>query len=130
MQTITNNKSLSEAILHLEGVKKSEETLLKQHFQYTVDSLNPINIVKEKFNETIHAPGFKGMIFKNLFKLGSGIFSANLAGGLLSGSFKGLLSSAVQNKVLSYVDNPEEIHDIKEKGLSFLTKSLQKLKIK
>ena len=47
MQVIKNNKSLAEAIAQLELQKQTEEELLKEHFLYTVDSLNPLNIIKE-----------------------------------------------------------------------------------
>ena len=53
MQLIKDNKSLAQAISSLENAKKSQKNLLKEHFVYTIDSLNPINVVKEKFLDHI-----------------------------------------------------------------------------
>lgn len=136
MQTIKNNKTLTAAIQHLENVKQSEANLLKEHFYFTVDSLNPVNIVKEKFNDTINAPGFKGMIFKNLFKVATGLATSNIVGGLTGGPIKKMIGSVLQTQVLSLVDKATDtadstnIVDVKEKGFSFLRNTLQKMKIK
>jgi hypothetical protein len=50
MQAINNNKSLADAITALQNQQYSELNLLKSHLDYTLDSLNPINILKEKFS--------------------------------------------------------------------------------
>lgn len=130
MQTIKNNKSLAAAIAHLENVKASEANLLNEHFKFTVHSLNPVNIIKEKFNDTIHAPGFKGMVFKNLFKVATGLATSNLVGGIGGGPIKKMIGSVLQTEVLSLVNNAAETKDLKDKGISFLQSTLQKMKIK
>lgn len=127
MQVIKDNKSLAQAIAHLENVKKSEANLLKEHFNFTVYSLNPVNVVKEKFNEVLHTPGIKGKIYNTVFGLATGYFTNNLIVGSSSNPIKKMIGSFVQNKVATMSVDTEEV---KEKSLSFLTDTLQKLKIK
>lgn len=128
MQVIKDNKSLAEAIAHFESVKKSEGNLLKEHFKFTIHSLNPINIVKEKFNETIHAPGIKGKILSSIFGIATGYFTNNLIVGSSSNPLKKIVGSFVQNKVASL--STLNTDDVKDKSISFLSDTLQKLKIK
>lgn len=128
MQVIKDNKSLAAAIAELENIKKAEGILLRKHFEFTVHSLNPINMVKEKFNETINSPDLKGKILGTAFSLASGYFTNSLIVGSSANPLKRMLASFVQNKVssLSSVNTDE----VKEKSISFLSNSLQKLKIK
>lgn len=127
MQTINNNKSLAQAIAHLENVKKSELNLLKEHYNFTVHSLNPINMVKEQFNTALHSPNLKGKILNTLFTIGTGLLTNNLIVGSSLNPFKKIVANVVQNKILSLAENTT---DIKGKSTSFLIKNLQKLKIK
>lgn len=128
MQVIKDNKSLSEAIVFYQNKKKSEEGLLKHHFDFTVESLNPINIIKDKINNTIQTPGIKGKIVSTLFSIGTSIFTKNLILGNSLNPFKRMAVNLIQSQVSKLVDNPPT--DIKDKSISFLQENLQKLKIK
>lgn len=127
MQVIKDNKSLAEAIARLENVKKSQANLLKEHFDFTVYSLNPVNMVKEKINDAIHAPGLKGKIFSSAFSLATGYFTNNLIVGASANPIKKLVASFVQNKVANLSLDTE---DLKDKGISLVSDTLKKLKIK
>ncbi|MES2543254.1 MAG: hypothetical protein V4548_00090 [Bacteroidota bacterium] len=128
MQTITNNKTLCEAIAQLESVKASQLSLLKHHYKFTVDSLNPINIIKEKINETFTSPNLKS----NLFKTGLGIVTGLLTNKFIVGPSGGIVKKIVGGLVQSNLSklttvDPEEM---KESGKSFLKNVLSKMKIK
>ncbi|WP_395066873.1 hypothetical protein [Flavobacterium sp.] len=127
MQVIKDNRSLAKAIADLENVKKSEANLLKEHFNFTVDSLNPINMVKEKFNETFNSPDLKGKIFSTLFSVGTGLLTNNLIVGSSLNPIKKIAANLIQNQIVSLSQNTDAI---KEKGVTFLQDTLQKLKIK
>jgi hypothetical protein len=126
MQLIKDNKSLAQAIANLENIKKSETNLLKEHFVYTIDSLNPINIVKEKFNETINSPDLKGKFLSSLFSIGTGLVANNLIVGNSLNLIRKIAANLVQNQLSSL--NPDTDF-LKEKGISLLKGTLQKLKI-
>ncbi len=121
MQTIINNKTLAEAIANLESKKKSELNLLKNHFDYTVHSLNPVNIVKDKISDIFTSPTLKSDIATGLITVGSSFIRGS---GL--NPIKNIVGNLFQAQASKLVDNADEI---KTDGLNFLQNSLQKLKI-
>ncbi|WP_395052954.1 hypothetical protein [Flavobacterium sp.] len=128
MQRIKDNKTLTEAIAFYENKKKSELGLIKQHFDFTVDSLNPINVIKEKITSAVNSPGIKGKIFSTLFNLGTGMVTKNLLIGSSLNPIKKIAVTLLQTQVKKLVDNPPT--DVKDKSISFVQDMLQKLKIK
>ncbi len=128
MQVIKNNKTLTEVIAFYENKKKSELGLIKQHYSFTVDNLNPINLLKEKFTSAVNSPGIKGKIFSTLFNLGTGMVTKNLLIGSSLNPIKKMAFSLLQSQVKKLVDNPPT--DVKDKSISFIQNALQKLKIK
>jgi hypothetical protein len=127
MQVIKDNKSLAAAIAHLENVHKSEGNLLKQHFEFTMDSLNPMNIIKEKFNETIASPTIKSKILKGTFGLVTGLLFNKFMIGSSNNPFTKAISTLVQTNVSRLTVNNSEA--IKSSGISFLKTVLTKMKI-
>ena len=128
MQAIKNNKTLSEAIAFYENKKKSELSLIKQHYNFTINSLNPINLIKEKITNAVSSPGIKGKIFSTLFNLGTGVVTKNLLIGSSLNPIKKIAFNLLQSQVKKLVDNPPT--DVKDKSISFVQDMLQKLKIK
>ena len=127
MQTIKDNKSLAEAIAHLENVQKSEGNLLKEHFKFTVHSLNPMNIIKEKFNETISSPTLKGDIVQGAIGLATGFLTNRFLLGPSTGVLKNIAGTLVQKGLSTINVKPKKI---KESGISLLKNVLDKMKIK
>lgn len=127
MQVIKDNKSLVNAIAHLENVQKSEANLLKQHFEFTIQSLNPINIVKEKIKETFSSPTLKSEIIKGSLTLATGLLTNNLIMGSNGNFAQKIVASLVQTGLskLPLID-PQSI---KKSGFSFLQNVLAKMKI-
>ena len=128
MQAIKDNKTLAEAIAFYENKKKSELGLIRQHFDFTVDSLNPLNIIKEKIATAINAPGIKGKLFNTLFTIGTGMIGNNFLVGKSLNPIKKIAINLLQSQVTKLVDNPPV--NIKDKSISFIQEALQKLKIK
>lgn len=141
--TVRDNKSLNEAIAFLENQQKSEAYLLKEHFEFTKQELNPVNIVKDKiqdvkeqFQEAISSPSLKGKLLKGAVGLASGFLAKRFLIGSSSGIVSKIAGTALQTGVSSLLmkapDNLEEINigNIKEDGISMLQKGLNKLKIK
>lgn len=112
MRVINNDQSLAEAIRELENQQRAELDLLKRHFDFTIDNLNPVNIIKEKFSETVSSIGetvtsdsFKSKALKLGIGLASGFLSKKLIVGSSGGIFKKLLGMAVQTAVSGLVIN-------------------------
>ncbi len=128
MQAIKDNKSLAEAIAHLEAVRKSEGNLLHEHFKYTVHELNPINIVKEKFNSLFTSPTLRNEAVQAGIGLAGGLLTNKLIVGASGGFIRKALGMVAQAGITKMtIKDPEAI---KESGASLLQSWLTKLKIK
>lgn len=131
---VTNNKSLNEAITFLENQRKSEMYLLKEHFEFTKEQLNPVNIIKEGFSDAFSSPNLKGKLLKGAFGLASGFlakkFVIGTGGGLISKLAGTALQTGVSALAMKVPNNMEDVKDIKDSGISLLQKGLNKLKIK
>lgn len=110
MQVIKDDRSLAEAIRVMENQQRAELDLLKRHFEFTVDQLNPVNIVKEKISEavssigeTVSSDSFKSKALKFGVGLASGFLTKKLIVGSSGGIFKKLLGMAVQAGVSGLV---------------------------
>lgn len=110
MQVIKDDRSLAEAIRIMENQQRAELDLLKRHFEFTVDQLNPVNIVKEKISEavssigeTISSDSFKSKALKFGVGLASGFLTKKIIVGSSGGIFKKLLGMAVQAGVSGLV---------------------------
>ncbi|PWA04790.1 hypothetical protein [Flavobacterium psychrotolerans] len=127
MQVINNNKSLAEAIALLENVQQSEGNLLVQHFKFTIHSLNPLNMIKEKFNETISSPNLKNKIIQETIGLATGLLTNKLILGSSNNIVKKVLATVVQTGIarMSEID-PKSV---KKNGITFLQNVLSKMKI-
>jgi hypothetical protein len=123
---IFNNKSLSEAIKLLEAKKQSEKNLLIAHFEFTKEQLNPVNIIKEKFNQTIHSGEIKNKIITAVMGVVSGFATKKLLFGKASNPIVGLALSAVQTKLFSAA---KESNIVQEKGIPIALDFLKKIKI-
>lgn len=128
MQVIKDTKSLAEAIAHLENVHASEGILLKEHFQFTISSLNPMNIIKDKISDTFSSPIFKNEIVKGSLGIATGLLSNSLIVGASGGLLNKVVASLVQTGISKVTSSNTEA--MKDSGISFLKKVLTKMKIK
>lgn len=130
--TVRDNKSLNEAILFLENKRQSDLYLLKEHFEFTKEQLNPINIIKDEFNDAISSPNLKGKVIKGAVSLLSGFLAKKFVIGSGAGIVGKLAGTALQTGVTGLVMNnvPENMGSVKDSGISLLQKGLRKLKIK
>lgn len=121
MQVIKNDQSLAEAIRVMENQQRAELSLLKAHFEFTIDNLNPVNIVKEKISEVVSSIGdtvtsesFKSKALKIGVGLASGFLTKKLVVGSSGGFFKKLLGmgvqAAVSGLVMKQMPTPETDH--------------------
>ena len=100
MQVIKDDLSLAQAIREKENQQRAELNLLKTHFDYTIEHLNPVNIIKEKFSETVSSIGetvtsesFKTKALKIGVGLASGFLTKKLIVGSSGGFFKKLFAN-------------------------------------
>ena len=96
---IKDDLSLSQAIVALEQQQKSDMSLLKEHFDFTVDSLNPKNLIKEKFQDLTSSPTFKSRMLKYGVGLVTGFITKKAITGKNPGIFKSVLGIAAQTVI-------------------------------
>lgn len=132
MITVKDNKSLNEAIAFLENQQKSELYLLKEHFDFTKEQLNPLKIIKDGFTDAMDSPDIKGKLLKGVFGLVSGFLAKKFVIGSNAGIISKLAGTALQTGVTGLImkNGPQNIEAVKDNGILFLQKALNKLKIK
>ncbi len=75
MQPITNAAELKNAIQQLEQKQAEEWSLLKKECLTAVDSLKPVNIIKNTFHDLTTSPDFKKDLLGTLLSLAIGFVS-------------------------------------------------------
>jgi hypothetical protein len=130
--TVRDNQSLNEAILFLERKQESDLYLLKEHFEFTKEQLNPIKIIKDEFSDAISAPNLTGKIVKGAVGLLSGFVAKKFVIGSGAGIVGKIAGPALQAGVTGLImkNVPNNMESIKDNGISMLQKGLSKLKIK
>jgi hypothetical protein len=103
MKKITSIAELREAIGLLEIKQVNEGRLLKEQFKNTYESLKPINLIKNTFNELTAAPDFKGNFLNTTLGLATGYFSKKVVIGATHNPLKQLFGTLLQIGVTSIV---------------------------
>lgn len=104
---------LQEKILLLEAKQQNDKVLLKEQFKLSFESLKPLNLVKDAFNELTNLSGFGGETLDTSLGIAAGYFSRKIVVGSSTNPFKKILGSLVQAGVTSYVlNNTDQIKSI------------------
>ena len=127
MQVIKNQQSLAEAIIALENKQRFEENLLKAHFKHTLSSLNPVNIIKDKFKETFSAPIFNNKMVQGTLGLATGLLTNSILTGPAGNFLNNMLANLLQTGISKITTYP--LISVKKSGISLLKKMLTKIKI-
>lgn len=132
INTVRDNKSLNEAIVFLENKQKSDLYLLKEHFEFTKEQLNPIHIIKEEFHDFVSSPSLKNKMISGGVSLLSGFLAKKFVVGSGGGIVSKLAGTALQTGVTGLLmkNVPQNMGTVKDSGISLLQKGLNKLKIK
>jgi hypothetical protein len=128
MQAINNNKRLADAITALQNQQYSELNLLKSHLDYTLDSLNPINIIKEKFSFFDKSPLQKSEVIKEIITMGTNLIGSRLLFGGRLNPLNKILPTLIQKSADAILTKVPEITAFSSK--KFLKNLLTKMKIK
>lgn len=99
MQPIKDDYSLGQAIKAMEFQREAEFQDLTNHFHYTVDSLNPKNIIREKIRDITGGPTLKNKIIKFGVGLLGGFIARRAIVGKSHNFFTGIIGTAIQGAV-------------------------------
>jgi len=113
MENITSIAELKEAIQFLEVEKAMKGQQLKEHFNLTIDSFKPVNLLKSSFRDVVSSPHIIENIIGTALGLSTGYLSKKLVVGGSVNLIRRLLGSMVQIGVTNVVSqHPEGIKSI------------------
>ncbi|RZJ71042.1 hypothetical protein [Flavobacterium sp.] len=127
MRQIRNDKELQEAILELKHQRRSEGLALQTQWDHTRKNLNPIAWAKEGVMDLFRSPDVKSGALKGLLSLATGFVTRKLVVGNSGGIVRKVVGTLAQTGATSLAYKGTGA--IQEKGASWLSKTLKKMKI-
>lgn len=128
MEPITNLIGLKTRIAELELQREADKEEIKLEVSGFLESLKPANLIGRIFKSVKESPDLKNDLMHGAMGLATGFITNRLFLGSAKGPLKKILAWVVQSGMTSAaIKYPEEI---KEKGISWLTRFLQSIKIK
>lgn len=103
MTKITSITELKEAIRLLEIKQADEKALLKKEFMATYESMRPVNLIKDKFNDVITSPNLKENILNAALSLAAGYLSKKAIIGATHNPLRQLFGTLLQVGVTGLV---------------------------
>ncbi|WP_372767605.1 hypothetical protein [Lutibacter sp.] len=127
MGKIQSISDLEDAIKLLEFKKAEEEKLLKEISHMTYESVQPINMIKNIFKESLTPQNMKDNLVNTSVGLGFGYLSKILFQSVVRVPFKKFIGSALMISVENLVaKNPEVVSAIATFILNSITKKSDK----
>lgn len=128
MKKLTPQARLQESILLLETQRANEEILLKAEFKDTIESLNPLNLLKSGVGEFIKSPNLKENVLDVSLSLVAGFLSKKIAFGNSQSHVKQVVGDLLQASVTSIFSKNVDAIKSFTKGLAnkFITRNNKK----
>ena len=119
MKKITLETSLRDAILKLEIQQAEDGKILREHFYQTIDSMKPINLIKNTFKDAVASRELKGDILTTSVGLTAGLISKIVFAGVMKSQLRKLIGTALMFGITNLVArNPEMVRLV---GKSFFS---------
>jgi hypothetical protein len=109
MSNINNASQLKEAILQLENKQANQKQLLIEQFELTVESLKPMNIIKNTLSDAINSPNILSNILYTALGLTSGYLSKKLFVGRSGNPLRRVFGFILQYGMANLVSKPPDI---------------------
>lgn len=103
MQKITSTADLKNAIDELKAEQSIKEQMLKVDINLVVESLKPINILKNTLNDLTSSRFLADDIVRSASSLAAGILSGKIVGGSKGNKFRKLIGSILKLSVTNFV---------------------------
>jgi len=114
MKKITERETLRETIILLQARQAAELQLLKTQLHSTYESLKPINLIKNTFQEITSSPDVKNSLVNNAIGLATGYLSKKVLIGATHNPFKKIVGALVEFSVASFVAKRADKHKSNE----------------
>ena len=115
---------LRESILVLEIQQANQAALVKEEFKQTIENLNPVNILKNKFKNVISNPDLKTNVLNTILGFTSGMIAKKLFLGKSDNPLKKLFGIILEVTVANKVAKNAE--QIKSTGIHLINSALNK----
>ena len=124
MQKITSAKELKDAIRFLEEKQADQGRVLKEQFFIVIESIKPVNIIKNTFKEVATSPKLISEILSTTIGLAAGYISNKTIVGSSGNLFRKLVGTVLQFGVTTLIiKNPEAVKSL---GQTLLQRFLSK----
>jgi hypothetical protein len=124
MEKITSQEELRESIILLEIKQASQKKLLKEQFMITYESVKPVNLIKNKFNDIVSSPNLKENLLNAALSLAAGYLSKKVIIGSTQNPLKQLFGTLLQVGVTGIVSKNSD--GIKSTAMDIIGKILRK----
>ncbi|HBG23767.1 MAG: hypothetical protein A2X17_06550 [Bacteroidetes bacterium GWF2_41_61] len=116
MKNINSKKDLEKAIYALAQLQSAQGELLKAQFERSIESLKPVNIIKNSFNNMVKSPDLLKNIISTSVGLTSGYVSNKIFVGNSRNIIRKFIGGIIQVGVTTIVSsNPEAVKRVGHK---------------
>jgi hypothetical protein len=108
MKKIHQTKILKETIILMKMKQAEELVQLKDQYQYTIESLKPLNLIKNAFGLMATSPEIKGNILNNIVGMTTGYLTKKVLLGSTHNPIKRILGTMLQFVITNLVTKHSE----------------------
>jgi hypothetical protein len=108
MKKIHQTKILKETIILMKMKQAEELVQLKDQYQYTIESLKPLNLIKNAFGLMTTSPEIKGNILNNIVGMTTGYLTKKVLLGSTHNPIKRILGTMLQFVITNLVTKHSE----------------------
>lgn len=99
----TQNELLDQAILELQVKRNHQNLVLKNQANATLQSLNPLNLLKNAFSEVKNSPDMKRTLFQAAVSFAGGLLSKKILIGKTNSTFKNIVGYLIQFGMTKFI---------------------------
>ncbi|MDI6033453.1 hypothetical protein QLS91_10245 [Flavobacterium sp. LB2P84] len=108
MKKINQTEILKETILLMKMKQAEELVQLKDQYHYTIESLKPLNLIKNAFGLMATSPEIKGNILSNIVGMTTGYLTKKVLLGSTHNPIKRILGTVLQFVITNVVTKHSE----------------------
>lgn len=125
---IKTTANLAKAIQAIEAKRVEQKEGLVKEFNKTIESFDPVNLLKDTINQVTNSPGVKDNILNFSIGIGAGLATKKLLIGKPDSLLKKIIGGAVEFGVTNLVATNGGF--IKAKGIQLLSQFLKRKTVK
>lgn len=101
----TQNELLDQAILRLKAQRSHQKLVLKNQTNATLQSFNPLNLLKNSLSEIKNSSEMKRKLFQGAVSFVGGLLSKKILIGKTNSTFKNIVGHLIQFGMTKFIAN-------------------------